>query len=60
MEEEKETRNEEKREKGVEIQEQAEQLMMNLNEAKLKNEENWFETTKMMQNLKKLMNRFVK
>ena len=31
--------------KGVEIQENGEQLMINLNEAKLMNEENWIETT---------------
>ena len=36
---------EEKREKRVEIQEKEEQLMINLNEAKLMNEENWIETT---------------
>ena len=37
----------EKREKSVEIHEKEEQLMINLNEAKLMNEENWIETTKM-------------
>ena len=37
---------EEKREKRVEFQEKGEQLMINLNEAKLMNEENWIETTK--------------
>ena len=41
-EEEKEMKKEEKR---VEIQENGEQLMINLNEAKLMNEENWIETT---------------
>ena len=44
-EEEKEMKKEEKREKRVEIQENGEQLMINLNEAKLMNEENWIETT---------------
>ena len=56
-EEEKETRKEKK--KRVEIQEKEEQLMINLNEAKLMNEENWIETTKMRKNLKKLMKKFV-
>ena len=46
-EEEKEMKKEEKREKGVEIQEKGEQLMINLNEAKLMHEENWIETTKL-------------
>ena len=36
---------EEKRKKRVEIQENGEQLMINLNKAKLMNEENWIETT---------------
>ena len=49
-----------KKEKRVEIQEKEEQLMMNLNEAKLMNEGNWIETTKMMKNLKKLMKKIVK
>ena len=44
-EEEKEMKKGEKREKLVEIQENGEQLMINLNEAKLMNEENWIETT---------------
>ena len=35
-----------KEEKGVKIQEKEKQLMMNLNEAKQMNEENWIETTK--------------
>ena len=34
--------------------------MINLNEAKLMNEENWIETTKMKKNLKKLMKKFAK
>ena len=33
---------------------------MNLNEAKLTDEENWIETTKMRKSLKKLMKKFVK
>ena len=37
---------EEKEKKGVEIKEKEEQLMINLNEAKLMNEENWIETKK--------------
>ena len=49
-----------KREKGVKIQEKEEQLMINLNEAKLMDGENWTETTKMRKNLKKLMKKFVK
>ena len=36
---------EEKERKGVGIQKKEEQLMISLNEAKLMNEENWFETT---------------
>ena len=48
-----------KREKGVEIQEKEEQLMINLNGAKLMDEENQIETTKMRKNLKKLMKKFV-
>ena len=43
----------------VEIQEKEEQLMINLIEAKLMNEENWIETTKMRKNLKTLMKKFV-
>ena len=34
--------------------------MMNLNEAKLIDEENWIETTEMRKSLKKLMKKFVK
>ena len=34
--------------------------MINLNEAKLVNEENWIEATKMRKNLKKLMKKIVK
>ena len=51
MREEKE--NEMKRRKKVEIHEKEEQLMINSNEAKLMNEENWIETTKMWKSLKK-------
>ena len=50
-EEEEKEEKEEKREKGVEIQEKEEQLMINFNEAKLMNGENWIETTKMRKNL---------
>ena len=50
-----------KSEKRVEIQEKEEQLMINVNEAKPMNEENWIETTNTMRkNLKKLMKKFVK
>ena len=49
-----------KKRKKVEIHEKEEQLMINLNEAKLMNEENWIETTKMWKSLKKLMKKFVK
>ena len=59
-EEEKEMKKDEKRETGVEIQEKEEQLMTNLIEAKLMNEENWNETTKMRKNLKKLTKKIVK
>ena len=34
--------------------------MINLNEAKLMDEEKWIKTTKMRKNLKKLMKKFVK
>ena len=34
--------------------------MLNLDEAKIMNEENWVETTKMRKNLKKLVKQFVK
>ena len=34
--------------------------MINLNEAKLTNEENWIETTKMRKNVKKPIKNFVK
>ena len=34
--------------------------MINLNEAKLMNEENWIETTKIKKNLKKLMEEICK
>ena len=34
--------------------------MINLNEAKLMNEENWIEATKMRKNLKKLKKKMVK
>ena len=57
---EKETKKEEKKKKGIKIQEKEEQLMINFNEAKLMNEENWIETTKMRKNLKKLVKKFVK
>ena len=56
----KEIKKEEKKRKGVEIQEKEEQLMINLNEAKLMDDENWIETTKMRKKLKKLMKKFVK
>ena len=39
--------------KKVEIQKKGEQLMINLIEAKLMNEENWIDTTKMRKNLEK-------
>ena len=44
----------------VEIQEKEEQPMINSNEAKLMNEEDWIETTKMRKNLRKLMEKFAK
>ena len=44
----------------MEIQENEEQLKININEAKLMDEENWIETTKIMENLKKLMKKFRK
>ena len=44
----------------VEIQEKEEQPIVDLNEAKLMNEEDWFETTKMRKNLRKLMEKFAK
>ena len=56
----KEMKKEEKRRKGVEIQKHEEQLMINLSEAKLMNEENWIETTKMRKNLKNLIKQCVK
>ena len=34
--------------------------MLNLDEAKIMNEENWVKTTKMRKNLKKLVKQFVK
>ena len=34
--------------------------MINLNEAKLMNEENWIETTKMRKNMKKLIKKICK
>ena len=57
-----EMKKEEKREKKawVEIQEKENQRMIDLNEAKLMNEEDWFETTKMRKNLRKLMEKFAK
>ena len=62
--EEEEKRNEKggkKRKKAwVEIQEKEEQPMIDLNEAELMNEEDWFETTKMRKNLRKLMAKFAK
>ena len=51
---------EEKEKGGVETQSKEEQLTVNINEAKIMNEENWIETTKMRKNLKKPMNKFVK
>ena len=47
-----------KKKGGVETQSKEEQLTVNLNEAKIMNE-NWIETTKMRKNLKKPMNKFV-
>ena len=49
---------EEKETKWVEIQEKEEQLMVNSNEAKIMNEENCIETTKMRKNLKKLVKNY--
>ena len=49
-----------KRETRAEIQGKEEQLMINLNEAKLMNEKNWIETTETRKNWKKLMKKFVK
>ena len=53
-------KNKEKEKKRAEIQEKEEQLMINLNEAKLMNEENWIETTETRKNWKKLMKKFLK